>query len=452
MSNKNAREIVVDVLQKIDKEKAYSNIALKQILDNYPNLIVADKRLITEITNGTLKYEKRIDYIINQFSKVPTHKMKPLIRYVIRMSVYQIFFLDKVPNSAVCNEAVKIVKKRKMGNLSRFVNGVLRNIIRSYHTIPYPNPQSNPIEYLSVVYSFPEWIIKMWLEQYPYSFVEELCQATNKAPSVSIRINQLLTSKTNLETELKKDGIDIEQGSFVEEALRIRGGSTLSEIPSFQKGHFTVQDESSMLVSYVLDPKPGEKIFDVCGAPGGKTTHIAELINDEGMVLSGDIYEHKLELIQETANRMQHKSVRVILQDATKENKDYIGKFDRILIDAPCSGLGIIRKKPDIRWKKEYRDIQELVAIQKQIIKTCSQYLKPSGIMVYSTCTISAMENEQMVKWIISNLDFDLENINPYIPACLHNENTAKGYVQVFPSDGDTDGFFISRLRKRGSL
>lgn len=450
MAQKTAREIIVDILHEIDSEDAYSNIVLKKTLDEYKGLIIKDKNLITEITNGTIKYTRRLDYVINHFSKIPIKKMKPVIRYTLRMSVYQILFLDKVPNSAVCNEAVKIVKKRNMGSLSGFVNGILRNIVRHSETIPYPDSLSNSIEYLGIMYSFPDWMIKLWLGNYSYEFVEELCKSLNESPDVSIRINNLLTSKENLRIDLEKEGVIVQEGKLALEALRIRGGASISSLESFKKGHFTVQDESSMLVSHVLDPKPGEQILDVCGAPGGKTTHMAELMSNRGTVVSGDIYAHKLELIEQAARRMEHKIIQPVLQDATKENVDYISKFDRILIDAPCSGLGIIHKKADIRWKKQYKDIKELTKIQKKIIATCSKYVKPGGIMIYSTCTISSLENEQMVEWILENLDFELESINEYIPESLHNECTKKGYIQIFPNDANTDGFFISRLRKRG--
>ena len=450
MTNKKAREIVVDILQKVELEGAYSNIVLKQTLDHYKGLIIKDKGLITEITNGTLKYTRKIDYIINQFSNTPTHKMKPVIRYTLRMSVYQIIFLDKIPNSAVCNEAVEIVKKRKMGRLSGFVNGVLRNIIRHVDTVKYPDSSTHPVEYLGTMYSFPDWMIALWLENYSYDFVEALCQSMNQSPDLSIRVNSLLMSKEDLSNELQKQGIRVESGNLAPEALVLHGGVSIASLDSFQKGYFTVQDESSMLVARVLDPQQGEIIFDACAAPGGKSTHIAELMAGEGSVVSADIYQHKLDLINQTATRMEHQILKTVLQDATQLNTDYINKFHRVLIDAPCSGLGILRKKADIRWRKQWADIKVLTQLQKDIIKTCSQYVKPNGIMVYSTCTISPLENEQMVKWITDNLEFDLEDMNDYIPPSLHNETTEKGYVQIFPSTANTDGFFISRFRKRG--
>jgi len=450
MTNKKAREIIVDILQKIELEDTYSNIALKQTLDQYKGLIIKDKGLITEIVNGTIKYTRKLDYIIDQFSNIPVAKMKPVIRHTLRMSVYQIFFLDKVPNSAVCNEAVDVVKKRNMGRLSGFVNGVLRNIIRKSDTIKYPNQAKDSVKYLGIMYSFPDWIITLWLENYSYDFVEALCKSMNQPPSLSIRTNGMLISKEDLIKELEKEKITAKDGNLASKALILQGATSIARLNSFEKGYFTVQDESSMLVSHVLNPKPGEKVLDACGAPGGKTMHIAELMEGKGKVISADIYPHKLTLIEQTANRMQHKIVETVLQDATKEKVDYIEKFDRVLIDAPCSGLGIIRKKADIRWNKELSDIKALTNLQKDIIKTSSKYVKPNGIMVYSTCTISALENEQMVKWILENLDFELEDLNEYIPTCLHSETTKKGYIQIFPDTANTDGFFISRFRKRG--
>lgn len=450
MAQKNAREIIVDILREIDTEGAYSNIALKQALGEYPDLIIQDKSLITEITNGTVKYRRKIDYVINQYAKLPINKMKPVVRNVLRMSVYQILYLDKVPDSAVCNEAVNIIKKRKMGKLSGFVNGILRNIVRGHESVVYPDKDKNPAEYLGVMYSFPDWMIQLWLKEYDFDFVETLCESLNRAPDVTLRTNLLLTSREDLKKTLIGEGIEVEDGRLAAEALRVRGASSIGSLETFKKGYFTVQDESSMLASYVLNPQKGEAILDVCAAPGGKSTHIAELMAGQGQVISADIFEHKLKLIEETAKRMDHQIIETVIQDATKENKAYKEKFDRVLIDAPCSGLGILHKKADIRWKKEHKDIKELVKIQKKILTTCSEYVKPGGIMVYSTCTISPLENEVMVEWILKHLDFELDNINSYIPESLQNEDSKKGMIQIFPSHAGTDGFFISRLRKRG--
>lgn len=450
MAQKNAREIVVEILEEIDTKGAYSNIALNQALEGYQDLSVQDKGLITEITNGTVKYMRRIDYIINSFANIKTGKMKAFIRNLLRMSVYQIVYLDKVPDSAACNEAVKMVKRRNMRNLSGFVNGVLRNISRQYQELSYPDKKKKPVEYLGVMYSFPDWIIQLWLKEYSFDLVQQLCESLNQVPDLTIRTNTLRTSKEDLKAMLKEADFTVEDGKLAKEALRIYKGSSVFALKGFQEGHFTVQDESSMLVSQVLDPRKGEMVLDVCAAPGGKSTHIAELMSNEGTVISADIYDHKLKLIQETTKRMGHTIIKPVIQDAREENPDYIEKFDRVLVDAPCSGLGILHKKSDIRWNKKASDIKALVKIQKEILKRSSQYLKPGGIMVYSTCTISSLENQKMVEWAVKNLDFELENINSYIPEVLHNKDSEKGMIQIFPSDANTDGFFIARLRKRG--
>lgn len=450
MADKNAREIVLQILLDIESEGAYSNVALKKALDEQESLIDKDKNLITEITNGTMKYKRKIDYIINQFANTKVKRMQAVIRHVLRMSTYQIIFLDKVPDSAVCNEAVNIVKARNMENLAPFVNGVLRNIVRNKDQITYPNKETNPQEYLGVVYSFPDWMIQLWLKEYSFEFVEALCQSLNRTPDVSIRTNQLLISREALKENLKKAGIKSEEGKLAKEALRVRGITAVGKLDSFKKGYFTVQDESSMLVSYVLDPQKGESILDVCAAPGGKSTHMAELMEGVGSITSADIYDHKLDRIKESAKRMGHKMIQTKNQDAAILNKDYIGVFDRVLVDAPCSGLGLLHKKSDIRWNKEQKDIRDLVKLQREILTISSQYVKAGGVMVYSTCTITAAENKRMVNWILKNLEFDLEAIDAYIPELLHNDDSAKGFIQIFPTDASTDGFFISRFRKRG--
>lgn len=450
MADKNAREIVVQILHDIESEGAYSNVALKKMLDEHEGLLSKDRNLITEITNGTVKYKRKIDYIINQFAKTKVKRMQPVIRHVLRMSTYQIIFLDKVPDSAVCNEAVKIVKKRNMGELSGFVNGILRNIARHKDAIVYPSKEEKPQEYLGVVYSFPDWMIQLWLKEYGFDFTEALCSSFNRTPDVSIRTNKLRISRDELRAMLEKAGIMAEPGLLVSEALRVRGITSISKLDSFKKGYFTVQDESSMLASYVLDPQKGETILDVCAAPGGKSTHMAELMEGQGVITSADIYDHKLDRIKESAKRMGHSMIQTKIQDATVANDDYNNVFDRVLVDAPCSGLGLLHKKSDIRWNKDQEDIRDLVKIQRQILATSIAYVKPGGVMVYSTCTITAAENKRMVNWILKNLDVELEPIDDYIPVLLRNEDSAKGFIQIFPNDANSDGFFISRFRKRG--
>ncbi|NLM14113.1 MAG: 16S rRNA (cytosine(967)-C(5))-methyltransferase RsmB [Epulopiscium sp.] len=449
MTKPNPREIAVNIISDINNDNAYSNISLQEHFSEYNYLTSLDKAFITEIVNGTIRHMNHIDYIINQFSTTKTNKMKPLILSILRSGVYQILFMSKVPVSAACNEAVKIAKKRGLDGLSGFVNGVLRNIARNINNISYPDRSKNPVEYLCVKYSYPKWVVKYWLKYYSVDFVEELCIASNDTPKITIRCNSLRTNKDSLTELLSKESIEVSNGAFLPEALHISQTSAISELASFKQGLFQVQDESSMLVGHILNPKPGESILDVCAAPGGKATHFGELMNNQGQIFARDIHEHKLKLIESSAKRLGIDIITTELHDATLLDKEKISLMDRVMIDAPCSGLGIIRKKPDIKWKKSNRDINELVDLQRKILSVCSQYVKPGGILVYSTCTISEKENIDNINWFIQNFDFELDNINSYIPKMLHCDTSEKGYIQLFPNVHSCDGFFIARLKRK---
>jgi 16S rRNA (cytosine967-C5)-methyltransferase len=449
MTKLNPREIAVKIISEINEEDAYSNISLQDHFTLYSHLSSLDKAFITEIVNGTIRHMNTIDYVINHFSKIKTNKMKALILSILRSGVYQILFMSKVPFSAACNEAVKIAKNRGLGGLSGFVNGVLRNIARNTENISYPDSKDNLLEYISIKYSFPQWIIKYWLKSYPQQFVEELCNASNNNPQITIRCNTLKTNKESLTNTLLKEKLEVSNGIYLEEALHISKTSAINELSSFKKGLFQVQDESSMLVSRILSPKLGEKILDVCSAPGGKATHCGELMNNQGKIFARDIHEHKLNLIKASAERLGISIIETEAYDATILDNEKISQMDRVMIDAPCSGLGIIRKKPDIKWKKSSSNLDDLVEVQRKILTVCSQYVKPDGILVYSTCTISDQENIENIKWFVENSDFVLENISPYIPKSLQCDSSKGGYIQLYPNTHNCDGFFIARLRRK---
>lgn len=446
MTNKNIREQITDFLVTIEKEKTYAQLLLKQMLVPMEG---RDKSFVTEVVYGTLKYQLRLDYIINYFSKTPVHKMKPFIRQLMRMSVYQMFYLDKVPTSAVINEAVKIAKKRKFSNLSGFVNGVLRQIDRKRDEMIYPEKEKDLLSYLSVKYSIPTWILQEWLLAYSVDCVEQICASLNKRAEVCIRINSLVTTKEEVEQILTKENIILEPGKLLKEALYIHHVDNLQTMPSFKKGMWTVQDESAMLVAQVVSPQPGEHILDMCSAPGGKSLHMAELMQNKGKIISADVHEHKLELIEKNANRMQISIIHPVLQDGTSLRQEWIQAFDRVLLDAPCSGLGILKRKPDIRYHKHKEDLQAIVSLQKQLIQNAVKYVKEEGILVYSTCTISPQENEEMVKEIIKNFSLELCDIADTIPEVLKDCYKEKGMLQIYPFVADTDGFFIACFKKK---
>lgn len=436
MEQKTVREKVAQVLTDIEKDDTYLQLALKKELDT---LEAKDKGFANELIYGTIKWRLRLDYVLDQFSKTPVKKMKPFVRQLMRMSVYQILFLDKVPASAAINEAVKIMHKRKMSNLSGFINGVLRNIDRNKSEITYPN--------LSVYYSIPEWIITRWMKYYGEMETKAICESLSQRARVCIRINTLKTTKDKVKALLSEEGITVLEEGFLPESLYIHAPSGIHHSPSFKGGLWTVQDESAMLVGHVLGPEKGDEILDVCSAPGGKTVHLAELMQNEGHIIGADIHEHKIELIEKNAKRLGASIVEGKLQDGMLINEDWKEKFDKILLDAPCSGLGIIKRKPDIRYAKDETAIRDINNIQRKLLKNAINYLKKDGILVYSTCTLTQEENQNMVEYALS-LGLQLDAIPYDMPACLKPYIKDNAYIEILPHVTNTDGFFMARFRK----
>ncbi|GKX31691.1 ribosomal RNA small subunit methyltransferase B [Vallitalea longa] len=441
----NARNVSLNILTDIFNDKAYTNIAIDRCF-SHNEMNKQDRAFITRIVEGTVEHVITIDYIINKFSKTKTRKMKKIILYILRLSVYQIKYMDKVPVSAVCNEAVKLTKKRKFNNLSGFVNGILRNISRNLNDIQYPNEIDEPVKYLSVVYSFPEYIIDLWLEYYDYDTVKEMCINSNKTVKTSIRCNLTKVSNTDLQNQLIDENVHVEEGKLLEYAMKIDNYNNIRSLQPFIEGKFSVQDESSMLVAHLAQPEGNSLVVDVCAAPGGKTTHFAELMKNTGCVDSRDIYPKKLHLIDENVKRLQLNNVTIREYNALETDKSLIEKADIVVADVPCSGLGIISKKPDIKYNIEKKDIEQLIEIQRNILKVVYKYVKIGGILMFSTCTVNPEENIQNVRWFIDNFPFELVDFNDILPDRIGSDT--KGYIQLLPGQYDTDGFFIAKLRR----
>lgn len=442
-----ARDAAVRIVYRVLREGGYSNIAVKQELDE-GSLGRLDKALITEIVNGTLRNLTRIDWIKSQFVK--KSNIEPWIEDILRCGIYQIIFLDRVPDSAVCNESAELARSHGHEGTVKFVNGVLRNVSRNKDKLEYPDKDKEYIKYLSVFYSHPEWMIRKWVKDYGSEFTQELLQANNEVPPFTIRCNSLKISKQELMTILTEENIECYDGSLNPEAISIRGTSSIEGKASFQKGYYQVQDESSMLVARITDPKPGEMILDMCSAPGGKTTHMAELMGNKGEIVARDIHQHKLRLVEESCSRLGVNIVKTELYNATNLDGSSLEKFDRVLLDAPCSGLGVIRRKPDLRWKKEQDNFKELSKLQKEMLERASQYVKQGGTLIYSTCTINKTENITVVKDFLANHpEFHLESLSGLIPESLMSEKAREGYLELFPNTHGTDGFFIARIGKR---
>lgn len=444
-----ARETALKILYDINDKGAYSNISLNKYL-NAQELRDIDRSFITDIVYGTMNRRLTVDYFIEKYSSIKIKKLSPWILNILRMGIYQLLFTDRIPVSAACNESVRLAKKYGHMASSKYVNAVLRNIARNKDNLPYPDKDSDLLTYLSVKYSHPQWMVEEWLKRFGEEFTEELLKANNSIPLFTVRVNTLKISKDSLAEILEKDGFEIENGKYLEEALIIKNPVSVQKMEAFKKGYFQVQDESSMLVAKVLDPKPGETVLDVCSAPGGKSTHIAQLMNNKGTVISRDIHEHKIKLIDEAKKRLGLDIIKTEVFDAVTLDDGLIEKADRVLVDAPCTGLGIIRRKPDIKWSRNSGDKKEITELQERILSTASKYVKKGGVLVYSTCTVEPEENEETVeRFIKNNGDFYLEDITPLVPKTLKKESLIKGYLQLYPNIDGVDGFFISRMVRR---
>ncbi len=445
----NHREVALDALLDIFTNKAYNNITLNKYLKQNGAMDKKNKAFVTEVVNGTLRNVIYLDYCINCFSNTKTEKMKPFILALLRSSTYQIFFMDKIPSSAVCNEAVLLAKKRGFSSLSGFVNAVLRKLSENKNNIPLPLEETDKENYLSVKYSFPLWIIKMWLHAYDYEFVKNLCLESNKAPKVSIICNTLKISPKDLELNLLENGIEIEKSKYFDYVFNIKNTSDITKLESFHDELFHIQDESSVIAINILKPEKNDRILDICAAPGGKSILSAELTSDLSRIYSRDIYEHKLYKIQENVERLSLNSIKTELKDALKFYEEDFLQYDKVIVDAPCSRFGIIRKKPDIKYNKTGEDIDNLIKIQRQILENAEKYVKPGGYLLYSTCTISKKENIKNAEFFAKNYNFSFVDISDRIPKNLLSNTAKDGYLELYPHIHGTDGFFIALFKKK---
>lgn len=443
------REIALKILFEVNEKEAYSNISLNKHIEAH-DLKKVEKAFITELVYGTIQWQLTIDYIIQKFSSVKIKKISPWILNIMRLGVYQIMYLDKVPESAACNESVSLSKKYGHSASSRFVNAVLRNIIRNKENIEYPDRDTDLEKFLSVKYSHPEWLVRNWVKRFGNDFTESLLISNNKLPDFSIRINTLKITKDQLIEQFNQNDIEFRKAKYIDEALILKNPSGISKMDAFKKGYFTIQDESSMLVAKTLDAKPGELVIDVCSAPGGKATHIAQLMGNVGTVIARDVHKHKISLINEAAKRLGINILRAEHFDATVLDENYVKKADRVLVDAPCTGLGIINRKPDIKWSKTFEDRKGITELQLKILKTASEYVKYGGTLVYSTCTIEWDENEGIVReFLSSKSEFYLEDMTSNISPKIVKATAKEGFIQLFPNIDDVDGFFIAKLKRK---
>ena len=424
-----AREIALKCLYRIDKEEAYSNIALDEELNKNRKLLSEkDIGLISQIVYGVTTWRLTLDTIISKYSKIKLKKISPWIINILRMGVYQIIFLDKIPKHASVDESVNLSKKYGNKGSIGFVNAVLRKVSKDDYEELFKIEDAK--ERISKTQSMPIWIIEELVKNNNIEEVEQICKSLNLKPKLTIRINNLRTDKRKLKELFENKGIKAKDG-LLEDFLILDNIKNIEKMEEFENGLFTIQDESAGLTALVLNPKEGEKVLDACSAPGGKTTYIAELMKNNGSINAWDIYEHRINLIKQNCERLGINIVETQIQDASREISGTIVEYDKILLDVPCLGIGVIKRKPDIKWQRKIENVEEISKIQYDILQNCSKYLKSNGKLVYSTCSILEEENEKIIeKFIKNNSDFKVIDMK-----------------KILPND-EQDGFFICKLGK----
>lgn len=449
------RELVLAILLEVTEEGKYSHLVLRDVLDKYQYLDKKERSFITRVTEGTLEHMIELDYILDQFSKVKVKKMKPVIRNILRSAVYQLKYMDTVPDSAACNEAVKLAVKKGFGSLRGFVNGVLRNVARNLEQIVYPE---DPVECLSVRYSMPVWILELWMKSYSMEIIETMLKQFQKETLLTVRCRDEKTKSgrpgewdaETVKKRLEMEGVSAEQHPYLPYALCISGYDYLGGLASFREGMFSVQDISSMLVCEVADPEEGDQVIDVCAAPGGKALHMAEKLRGSGCVEARDLTPYKVGLIQENVERTGLKNIRAVCQDATQYDEGSEEKADIVIADLPCSGLGVLGKKTDLKYNVTEEGCKQLVKLQREILSTVQRYVKPGGTLVYSTCTINPEENQETVRWMLETCpQFELADIRDRLCEELRADVTEKGWIQLLPGVHKSDGFFIACFQKK---
>ena len=444
-----AREFAVKILYQVNEKEAYSNIALgeglKQARKTWREIKEKDIGFISEIVYGTISWRLTIDEIIKKYSNIKLKKISPWILNILRMSIYQILFLDKVPKSAAVNEGVNLAKRYGHKASSNFVNAILRKIdkrdFEQFFEI------EDEVERISKTTSMPIWMVEKLKEETTSKEVEEICNASNLKPSLYIRRNSLKIKQEELEEELKKEGIRAQEAE-VKDFFRLEGAKNIEAKKSFQEGKYTIQDEAAGFIPQILNPQAHEKVLDACSSPGGKTTYMAEMMGNQGEIIAWDLHQHRVELVEKAAKRLGITILRTEVKDATIYEEKYEERFDKILLDVPCLGMGVLKRKPDIKWKRKKEDLEKIAQEQEKILENCAKYLKKGGELVYSTCSILKEENEnQIALFLQKNKNFEIQKIDTKKGNYFEKFVTKDGFIKIYQNE-NTDGFFIAKLKK----
>lgn len=465
----NIRELVLDTLLAVERGEDYSHRLVKAVLDKYDYLDARDKAFFKRVTEGTLERQLELDYYLDSRSRLPVKKMRPLIRCLLRMSVYQLLYMDSVPDSAVCNEACKLAGKRGLRNLKGFVNGLLRTISKEKDNLPLPDGEKEPVKYLSIKYSMPEWLVELWQDEYGREITETILRELLEVHPVSLRFSSGTTEEDRaaLRGRMEKEGAELRESRYLPYVYLLEHGEP-AILPGFEEGMCTVQDVSSALAVEAAGIRDADFVIDVCAAPGGKSILAAEMAR-AGRVLARDVSEEKVRRTEENIRRMKMENIEVQVFDGTQTDEELAGRADVVLLDVPCSGLGVMGKKRDIKYRMTKENAEELSRLQKRIVQAGAPYVKPGGTLVYSTCTIHRQENEDMVRFIAEELGFEPVSLTGVLPEALLAEKRRlqdnlrrigkedmsglteaeeAACIQLLPGYMEADGFFIARFRK----
>jgi 16S rRNA (cytosine967-C5)-methyltransferase len=449
LRRKHPRAISLDLLNRVEETDRHPDDLLSDSFKRYRHLTPLDRAFLTELTYGVLRWRGRLDWVIHHFSNIPLEKIESEMLNTLRLGLYQIFFLTKTPASAAVNESVELAKKIRGKGGGGFVNAVLRSALREKETIPYPDKPQDPALHIAIVQSHPLWLVQRWIEELGVEETLKICAANNRIPTLTLRTNTLKIKREDLIERLTEKGLISASTPFSDDGIVLKNGPPVSELPFMKEGFFVIQDEASQLITLILDPRRGEKILDACAAPGGKTTHIAQRMENLGEIYAFDLRQEKLKQIEEGCKRLGINIVRTKIGNSV-DTLPVPGemKFDRVLADVPCSGFGTLRRNPDLKWRKKKEDIERLSKLQLSVLKNLSGYVSKGGLLVYSTCTVFDEENEDVVERFLSeHRAFKLDSLVEVLPEKCHLF-IKKGYFKTFPPVGDLDGFFAARLRK----
>lgn len=443
-SHEQTREAALHLLNEITKKNVRVDQTLNRFFHDH-ELATTEKAHITELVNGTVRWQGKIDWILKQFLSRKQKRLPVMIRQILAVAIYQIFENPDVPAALVVNESVSLAKKYGHTGTKNLTNGVLRNIVRQKNTIRYPDLTQNPVQHIAVCYSHPEWLIERWLTFFSIETVIAFCQANNQRPDVFLRVNRLKTSVQALQNSLQVEGIDtVFMPPLDHDFVKITGSAAFTTTAAFKAGHFQPQDLSAGLVVQLVDPQPNTSILDVCAAPGGKTTFLAERLNNTANIVAGDLNQKKLVKLQTNLDRLGITCVQLVRADGRA--LPFGQQFDQILLDVPCSGSGVLARRSDARWQRKPEDFATLTRWQQQLIRAAANHLQPGGTLIYSTCSIDPAENMQIVEaFLADHPNFELEPAAEKLPS----QFVKNGYLQTFPHEHHMDGAFGARLRKR---